>query len=145
MIPIYRAKKIDSDEYIEGCYSSYKVSSIAYEPNHSRESFRSYNEGNYINDGDDEIEIDPSTLAIHFPEWKCLDPETGEDTKAFASLQKNRAGGDQIEIRDNFAGANGVLYFTGTKLMIDDIMLSEELIRAFEVTGIYKGETNDTI
>lgn len=49
MIPIYRAKKIDSDEYVEGQYLAYKGYPTI---------FNEY--------GLNGIEIDKSTLSIHF-------------------------------------------------------------------------------
>ena len=63
-IPIYRAKKIDSDEYIKGTGTTdfLNINNIS--------GFEHYNDGtrlwlwsNYF-----WIEIDPTTLAIHFPD-----------------------------------------------------------------------------
>ena len=78
MIPIYRAKKIDSDEYVES-------SGIINEHN----EIRLYKI--YVNDMNVWHEIDPSTLAIHFPDM--LD---SEGTKIFASLSEDGKGGDKL-------------------------------------------------
>ena len=74
MIPIFRAKKIDSDEHIEGQYLVYKGYPTI---------FNEY--------GLNGIEIDKSTLSIHFPDM--LDSQGNE---IFASLQKDGKGGDII-------------------------------------------------
>ena len=77
MIPIFRAKKIDSDEYVEGQYLAYKGYPTI---------FNEY--------GLNGIEIDISTLSIHFPD--IID---SQGNKIFASLQEDGKGGDLI---DNF-------------------------------------------
>lgn len=77
MIPIFRAKKTDSDEYVEGQYLAYKGYPTI---------FNEY--------GLNGIEIDKSTLSIHFPDM--LD---SQGDKIFASLQEDGKGGDLI---DNF-------------------------------------------
>ena len=74
-IPIYRAKKIDSDEYVLGLVSeAIQVSS---------------NIIVWIWNKDGKYNIDPSTLAIHFP-----DMIDSEGTKIFASLSEDGRGGD---------------------------------------------------
>ena len=86
-IPIYRAKKIDSDEYVIGCYSS------AYDVHHYIITHLGvdtkvnvvFKMSSYIH------KIDPTTLAIHFPDM--LD---GQGNKFFASLSKNGIGGDEF-------------------------------------------------
>ena len=77
-IPIYRAKKIDSNEYVEGFY---------------------YKDGNdhIIFNGDSTTifglrVIDPTTLSIHFP-----DMIDSQGNKIFASLQKDGKGGDIMQ------------------------------------------------
>ena len=71
-IPIYRARRIDSDEYVEGYY----VESINYKSNIQVNN-------SYFQ------EIDPTTLAIHFPDM--LD---SQGNKIFASLSEDGKGGD---------------------------------------------------
>jgi len=81
-IPIYRAKKIDSDEYVEGFYFNYD-DSLGYKPMIiSKESGI-------------EFEISELTLAIHFP-----DMIDSEGNKIFASLNEDGKGGD-ISTLDN--------------------------------------------
>ena len=73
-LPIFRAKKLDSDEYVEG-----------YLEQHNKSDF-------YISLMPNEIDaykIDISTLSIHFPDM--LD---SEGNKIFASLQEDGKGGD---------------------------------------------------
>lgn len=91
-LPIYRAKKIDSDEYVIGY--------CEYIPNDGR-SINTINSGCWIswikldNKGFRdrfEVEIDPTTLSIHFPD--ILD---SKGNKIFASLSEDGKGGDIIE------------------------------------------------
>ena len=119
-IPIYRAKKIDSDEYVEG----YLYESAIYE------AFR------IITKSISEFSIDSSTLSIHFPNWICIDQETEKEVKVFASLQKDKKGGSIVEVRDNFQGTTGALYFSEASLMFQGIHFTEAELQAFEVTGI---------
>lgn len=71
-IPIYRAKKIDSDVYITGYL---------------------YKNGDFVTVHN--IRIDPPTLAIHFPD--ILD---SQGNKIFASLSEDGKGGDIISSGD---------------------------------------------
>ena len=91
MIPIYRAKKIDSDEYVIGY--------CEYIPNDGR-SINIINSGCWIswikldNKGFRdrfEVEVDLTTLAIHFP-----DMIDSQGNKIFASLSEDGKGGDII-------------------------------------------------
>lgn len=84
MIPIYRAKKIDKDEYVMGFLSDCW---LMFSPN--RELVRLF-----IKNKDGEFEIDNTTLAIHFPEMILNNYEI------FASLQEDGKGGD-IFITEN--------------------------------------------
>ena len=81
-IPIYRAKRLDNGEYIEGYYT---------------ERVHHYPSGrNYINFHNGLVAtyeiIDPTTLAIHFPDM--LD---SQGNKIFASLSEDGKGGDIIK------------------------------------------------
>ena len=83
-IPIFRAKKIDSNEYVLGwllqdCFGYYII------PTNNALRCESLNS--------ESIEIDPTTLAIHFP--AILD---SQGNKIFASLQKDGRGGDILEV-----------------------------------------------
>lgn len=85
-VPLYKARKIDSDEYIIGflvkhqcknCVNTYFI---------------------YLENSVDEVyEIDISTLSIHFP--TMVD---SKGTKLFASLNKNGIGGDKVSHEEEF-------------------------------------------
>jgi len=81
MIPIYRAKKMRSDEYVIGL-----VSEALQVPNNTIV---------WMWNKDGKYYIDPSTLAIHFPDMLDSDGK-----KIFASLSEDGKGGDNIV--DNF-------------------------------------------
>lgn len=81
-IPISRAKKINSDEYIEGDYISILNIIVP---------LGAYLIGGYI--------IDPTTLAIHFPNMLAKDsnrllPNGEKDLRIFTSLNEDGKGGD---------------------------------------------------
>lgn len=82
-IPIFRAKRIDSIEYVEGFY---------------------YKDGkdHIIFNGDSTTifglrVIDPATLAIHFP-----DMMDSQRNKIFASLREDGKGGDIVIFEDGY-------------------------------------------
>ena len=89
-IPIYRAKKIDSDEFVEG----YLIN--------GRFIFKEWIDDVWTSFGETKsnkalvYEIDPTTLAIHFKDM--IDTE---GTKIFASLSKDGKGGDVIQNPNN--------------------------------------------
>lgn len=127
-IPLYRAKRKDNGEYIEG-YFNYGV---------GREF------GTIIKIPQIRlIEIDPSTLAIHFPDMKDKN-----DKPIFASLMEDGVGGDYIECslaQDNF---NTLLVRMGRRhvaVVVDECgephYFHKHEWKEFEVTGIYEGET----
>jgi len=76
-IPIYRAKKLNSDEWVEGyCYADDYTRNIV----------------NYDVDEPFNTEIDQSTLSIHFS--NMLD---SNNNKIFASLSEDGKGGDILK------------------------------------------------
>lgn len=84
--PLFRAKKIDSDEYVEGSYIEAIQSIIPTKLDFSIKNGKidiHYSEFNKIK------VIDPTTLSIHFPDM--LD---GQGNKIFASLQNYRKDND---------------------------------------------------
>ena len=89
-IPIFRAKKIDTDEYIEG---------IGIDDNIMVEYI---SQRNYCSEHIAETsEIDLSTLSIHFPDMLAEDSNSydsnGEkDLRIFASLEEFGKGGDIV-------------------------------------------------
>jgi len=113
-IPIYRAKKIDSDEWVEGYYFFTK----AYGTHKIYPVGKDYKE----------IKIYPNTLSIHFP--NMLD-KNGK--KIFASLSKDGVGGDKV--MTIFSGTKGIAVFDGNKFLFSH--------DAVVVIGIYKGLSDD--
>jgi len=97
-IPIYRAKKIDSDEYVEGLYL--KVGHEWYNEYYyfiAPEDISFYerdidNGGSIISLNKSAMyEIDQSTLSIYFPDMIDI-----KGNKIFASLSEDGKGGDII-------------------------------------------------
>ena len=100
-IPIYRAKKIDSDEYVIGWYSSPIII--------EGKTYLS------ITNKDGEYRIDTTTLSIHFSDM--LDSQGNE---IFASLQKNGRGGDVCSVNDYIdSGLEGVAIYQNYGFRID--------------------------
>ena len=100
-LPIYRAKKIDSDEYVMGWYSSPIII--------EGKTYLS------ITNKDGEYRIDTTTLSIHFSDM--LD---SQGNKIFASLQKNGRGGDICSVNDYiYGGLNGVAIYQKYGFRID--------------------------
>ena len=100
-LPIFRAKKLDSNEYVMGWYSSPIII-----------------EGKMylsITNKDGEYRIDTTTLSIHFPDM--LDSQGNE---IFASLQKNGRGGDVCSVDDYIdSGLEGVAIYQNYGFRID--------------------------
>ena len=92
-IPIYRAKKIDSDKYVVGYLLPEYKGKFYLSIKWSRD---------FDGDTPDFEQIDISTLAIHFPDM--LDRQ---GNKIFASLQENGKGGDiMLREYENWYGNN---------------------------------------
>lgn len=79
-IPIYRAKKVDSDEYVIGELHTLGTDEEPFITTEINDRFI------------DHIIIDPTTLSIHFPDM--LD---SQGDKIFASLSEDGKGGDIFE------------------------------------------------
>ena len=91
MIPIFRAKKLDSDEYVIGyllqdCFGFYII--------------QTDNALRCETLNQEAIEIDHQTLSISFSDM--LDSQRN---KIFASLSENGKGGDIIKLDDNIKTA----------------------------------------
>ncbi len=100
-LPIYSAKKIDSDEYVMGWYSSPIII--------EGKTYLS------ITNKDGEYRIDTTTLSIHFSDM--LDSQGNE---IFASLQKNGRGGDVCSVNDYIdSGLEGVAIYQNYGFRID--------------------------
>ena len=101
MIPIFRAKIIDSDEYVMGWYSSPIII--------EGKTYLS------ITNKDGEYRIDTTTLSIHFSDM--LDSQGNE---IFARLQKNGRGGDVCSVNDYIdSGLEGVAIYQNYGFRID--------------------------
>lgn len=94
-IPIYRAKKIDSDEYVIGYYSP------AYDIHHYIITHLGVDtKVDVVYQMSTDIhKIDPTTLAIHFP--NMID---SQGNKIFASLDRYYLKGADILENDSFLG-----------------------------------------
>ena len=95
MIPVYRAKKIDSDEYVKGYLvraddydADVDEDQVIYFIMDKMENYRTSEVWDFVQNS----RIDPTTLAIHFP-----DMIDSNGNKIFASLQEDGKGGDIIE------------------------------------------------
>ena len=119
-IPIYRAKKIDSDDYVEGFY----VDTVEFFTKVLR------NANGYITkDGNFHI-VDISTLAIHFP--NILD---SQGNKIFASLQEDGKGGDMMKDDEYY----GIAKYKDSRFVVEYENVEECLYEGnFEVIGIQK-------
>ena len=83
-MPLYRAKKIDSDEYVDG-YLINKDKILEYCPAPTEMGTLQCVEGRHY------FNIDPTTLAIHF-----LDMTDSQGNRIFASLSEDGKGGEII-------------------------------------------------
>ena len=114
-IPIYRAKKIDSDEYVEGYYSPDKnyqehIHTIFY-----------FDIGDFNVDRKTTTQIDPTTLAINFPDM--LD---SQGNKIFASLSASGKGGDIVSIYTSISKCDAIFYFDSETKSIKLLEKSKE-------------------
>ncbi|MCR8711310.1 hypothetical protein [Aliarcobacter butzleri] len=143
MIPIYRAKKIDSGEYVEGYYFHQEwTGDYPSEDSEEREEkIRHFITGFTTHDiWDDEEghfkfmgidEIDPTTLAINFPDM--LD---NEGNKIFASLSEDGKGGDIYEVKQPYRKTQT---HKGDNIPLGSYTESLELeIKTIKSTVIYK-------
>lgn len=92
-IPVFRAKIIDCNEYVEGNLLAYpKQKEMWIEDHTTYEDIHS---------------IDPSTLSIHFPDMLVCDsdrllPNGEKDLRIFASLSEDGKGGDILFGKGDF-------------------------------------------
>lgn len=97
-IPIYRAKKIDGDEYVKGCLVKQGIEHFISLGIWSKEESKSFHHFDLYKL--ELIKIDTTTLAIHFP-----DMIDSQGNKIFASLQEDGKGGDMLNL-DERCGEN---------------------------------------
>lgn len=142
MIPIFRAKKLDSDEYVEG-YLLPK-----FENNYYISLEWSMDLDGYTPDFE---KIDISTLSIHFPNMLAKDSDrynsSGEkDLRVFASLQLEGKGGDLVGYIDGHINYNvaekyvisedGVLFLRDMIPNIKKYTLDKEIASWYKIYGI---------
>lgn len=108
-IPYYRAVKLGTTEYVVGCLIPVKNKN-----------------GYFIRTIDEwvDVEIDPTTLAIHFP--NMLD---SQGNKIFASLSKDGKGGDLLE------NGYGYIFKVNYKEMIN-FQNNPDLLKTHKIVGI---------
>jgi len=122
-VPIYRAKKIDSDEYVEGFYIPYN----------DKECYIGHRDIVCISNrlvSEDKLDVraikcDITTLSIHFPDMLDCNKKP-----IFASLQDDGRGGDIIEYKGRqytFGYKKeyfkvGLLKFRGWQLTTSDLL-----------------------
>ena len=122
-IPIYRAKKIDSDEYVIGWYSEpIVIESKLYLS---------------ITNKDGTFRIDPTTLAMSFPDMK-----DSQGNKIFVSLSEDRKGGDMFECSIKFRKQenifNGTFIYSNRMFTTDNYCVNQGFAKKFKVIGIRK-------
>ena len=95
-IPIYRAKKIDSDEYVEGFLYQDIIEYVQSDGINIDEYKKALDINSWyiMNNLSMTDMIDKTTLAIHFPDM--LD---NQGNKIFASLSEDGKGGDITELQ----------------------------------------------
>ena len=136
MIPIFRAKKLDSDKYIIGQYIETEFSNEEYCDIEEQETiikhciikdFRTlHDDYEYINF--DITEIDIATLAIHFP-----DMIDSQGNKIFASLQEDGKGGDIMQDDEYF----GIAKYKDCQFVVEYEDCIVNIVNGnFEVIGI---------
>lgn len=109
-IPKYRAKKIDSDEYVIGYLKITKYNNrTEYVINFSYDSSSIFGES----------EIDPTTLAINFHDMK-----DSENNPIFASLSKCGKGGDIADLDD---GHREIVFIWHKYAMCIDTIVKREI------------------
>lgn len=103
--PLYRAKKIDNEEYVIGFYT--------YDEVHKRHLILT----NRMH-GLSETRVDSSTLSIHLPDMLAgssnrLLPNGEKDLRIFASLNEDGKGGDEVTTKDYSSIKSVVVYDKG--------------------------------
>lgn len=147
-IPIFRAKKIDSEDYVEGfltrsrCYSGVYILPSNYTQDEDIEGYE-----------EEIVEIDPTTLAIHHPNMLAQDSDryfsNGEkDLRVFASLQEDGKGGDLVGYVEGHINYNveeryiisedGVLFLRDIIPNIKKYTLDKEIASWYKIYGIQK-------
>lgn len=134
-IPIYRAKKIDSEEYVKGYLvraDDYRTDvdedQIIYFIMDKMENYRTTEVWDFVQNS----RIDPTTLAIHFSNMIDI-----KGDKIFASLQEDGKGGDILfDMEYEFT-----LSFDGLKFKLEGLFSQPNFNKfdkweAFDIIGI---------
>jgi len=146
-IPIYRAKRKDNGEYVEGTGTTDFLNINRHEyPQYAGEG-RTWLWNDYS-----WVEIDPETLAIHFPDMKDKN-----DKPIFASLSEDGKGGTEVtaQVYGISKGKTWILhaYWRDSTIWFNKIKTSgnerqvslpiQDALRDMKVTGIYEGADNE--
>ena len=133
-IPIYRAKRIDNGEFIEGNLGQYNNGKYWINPHlpNGKQCF--------AKSGRLPTDIDPSTLAIHFPDM--LDKN---NKPIFASLSEDGNGGDIIkDVVDNYYYVLVDEFYFIIRDIKERFDMDLEIPKEwYEVTGIYIKDGGD--
>ena len=150
-IPIYRAKKIDSNEYVIGYYQTETGTNVEDKNNMFRTlrhiiidldkyqlrldlfGDKKLHDDSHIRE---QYEIDPTTLAIHFP--SMVD---SNGNKIFASLQEDGKGGDILYYKSKIGlVTKTTVYFENYRLIThskgENTFRDKESLSKFEIIGI---------
>lgn len=126
--PIYRARRKDSGDYVEG--------NFIHVPKLMASNELYMIEAYSIDDtGIDalQFDIDPSTLAISFE-----DMVDSKGIRIFAALNESGVGGDMFKKQYVFVYIRGTLYYIDTTVVGVEVPRSVFRPSDFEVTGIYE-------
>ena len=152
-IPIFRAKKKDSNDYVEGFLYQDIICYVPSDGVKADEYKKALNEESWFimdNIGRNEM-IDTTTIAIHHPNMLASDSDryfsNGEkDLRVFASLQKEGKGGDLVgyvngHINYNVAeryiiSEDGVLFLRDIVPNIKKYTLDREIASWYKIYGI---------
>ena len=127
-VPIYRAKRIDNGELVDGYYCLSKSGVDLEIEKHNILPFLNLKDFNVANT--DYIEINPETLSIHFPDM--LD-KNGE--RIFAALNESGIGGSsekEIEEISQFREDQCVLWMSRTHQLEEVIEKMPKHVAEFE-------------
>jgi len=126
-IPIYRAKKLDSEEWVEGYL--YKLPIL-------RKNDKPYIMISDLVNSVMPSEIDPKTLSIHFPN---MVDKNGK--KIFASLSEDGVGGDTVKLNVLVDKKEKGSYWEDRtfEVKFENQSFIPSRLRNSEVIGIHKG------
>lgn len=152
-IPIYRAKKTDSNEYVIGYYQTETGTNVE-DKNNMFSTLRHvivaldkhqlrldlFGDGKLHDDSHirEQYEIDPTTLSIHFPDMLASDsyrllPNGEKDLRVFASLNEDGKGGDKMTDDEYY----GIAKYKDCEFVVEYENVTDGIFNQnFEVIGI---------